>query len=258
MATDIRALIHRLDVPFDMSPHDYYSVCPQINLLPWRHSLYCGMPDVAGCNACIANRSSHGARDIVTWRAEQAWQLKEAARVLCPSHDVLARLGQLGFVTNMVVAPYDGVSPGRWPLRIVPPKDGPMRIAVLGTQVDNKGGRTLAWIAEMADPKTTERSPDRPYRQGFSPAALKRMKVTGRYDDADLPGLIGKVAPHLIWFPAVWPETFSYTECRDRAAGNRALAFCPLRTTCRTAVHLLTNATSPLVWVRIFDEIRDA
>ena len=37
------------------------------------------------------------------------------------------------------------------------------------------------------------------------------MKVTGRYNDADLPGLIENVAPHLIWFPAVWPETFSYT-----------------------------------------------
>ena len=28
MDIDIRALIHRLDVPFDTSPHDYYWVCP--------------------------------------------------------------------------------------------------------------------------------------------------------------------------------------------------------------------------------------
>ena len=167
MDMDIRALIHRLDVPFDMSPHDYYSVCPQINLLPWRHSLYCGMPDVAGCNACIANRSSNGARDIITWRAEQAWQLKEAARVLCPSRDVSVRLGQLGFVANTVVAPYDGVPPGRWPLRIVPPKDGPMRIAVLGTQVDHKGGRTLASIAELVDPENDRDLSHRPYRRRF-------------------------------------------------------------------------------------------
>ena len=262
MAMDIRALIHRLDVPFDMSPHDYYSVCPQINLLPWRHSLYCGMPDVAGCNACIANRSSHGARDIVTWRAEQAWQLKEAARVLCPSHDVLARLGQLGFVTNMVVAPYDGVSPGRWPMRIVPPKDGPMRIAVLGTQVDHKGGRTLASIAELVDPKTTEIHLIGHTDGDFSLAALKRMKVTGRYDDADLPGLIGKVAPHLIWFPAVWPETFSYTLSAAIEAGT-AIAAARIgahseRLAGRPFTWLTEIATSPLVWVRIFDEIRDA
>ena len=167
MDMDIRALIHRLDVPFDMSPHDYYSVCPQINLLPWRHSLYCGMPDVAGCNACIAHRSSHGATDIVTWRAEQAWQFKEAARVLCPSHDVLARLGQLGFVANTVVAPYDGVPPGRWPLRIVPPKDGPD--ADRGAwHAGRSQGRPNACLGGRTGRPENDRDPShRPYRRGF-------------------------------------------------------------------------------------------
>ncbi len=262
MDMDIRAMIHRLGVPFDMSPHDYYSVCPQINLLPWRHSRYCGMPDVAGCNACIANRSSHGATDIVTWRAEQAWQLKEAARVLCPSHDVLFRLGQLGFVANTVVAPYDGVLPGRWPLRIVPPKNGPMRIAVLGTQVDHKGARTLASIAELVDPKTTELHLIGHTEGDFSSTALKRMKVTGRYDDADLPGLIENVAPHLIWFPAVWPETFSYTLSAAIEAGT-AIAAARIgahseRLAGRPFTWLTEIATSPRVWVQIFNEIRDA
>ncbi|MEA2739792.1 MAG: hypothetical protein QOH05_3099, partial [Acetobacteraceae bacterium] len=30
MHMDIRALIHRLDVPFDVTVHDYYAICPQI------------------------------------------------------------------------------------------------------------------------------------------------------------------------------------------------------------------------------------
>ena len=92
MDLDIRALIHQLQVPFDVTVHDYFGICPQINLLPWRHSLYCGEPDIAGCNACIARRASHGARDILTWRADHAWQFDQAARVLCPSQDVLARV----------------------------------------------------------------------------------------------------------------------------------------------------------------------
>src|ERR1700712_488630 len=70
MDMDIRSLVRRLDLPLDVTVHDYYAICPQINLLPWRHSLYCGEPDIAGCNACIAHRSSHGARDILTWRSE--------------------------------------------------------------------------------------------------------------------------------------------------------------------------------------------
>ncbi len=111
-------LIHRLQVPFDVTVHDYYAICPQINLLPWRHSLYCGEPDIAGCNACIAHRSSHGARDIVTWRAEHAWQFKEAARVFCPSRDVLSRLQRHGLAANAVLAPHEPVAAGPWPLNV--------------------------------------------------------------------------------------------------------------------------------------------
>ena len=57
MELDVRAL----DPPArravrHVAVHDYYAICPQINLLPWRYSLYCGEPDMAACNACIAHR----------------------------------------------------------------------------------------------------------------------------------------------------------------------------------------------------------
>ena len=83
------------------------------------------------------------------------------------------------------------------------------------------------------------------------------MKVTGRYDDADLPGLIENVAPHLIWFPAVWPETFSYTLSAAIEAGT-AIAAARIgahseRLAGRPFTWLTEIATSPLVWVKIFE-----
>jgi hypothetical protein len=137
-----------------------------------------------------------------------------------------------------------------------------MRIAVLGTQVDHKGGRTLASIAELVDPKTTEIHLIGHTDGDFSSTALKRMKVTGRYDDADLPRLIQNVAPHLIWFPAVWPETFSYTLSAAIEAGT-AIAATRIgahseRLAGRPFTWLTEIATSPVVWVKIFNEIRDA
>ncbi len=137
-----------------------------------------------------------------------------------------------------------------------------MRIAVLGTQVDHKGGRTLASIAELVDPKTTEIHLIGHTDGDFSSTALKRIKVTGRYDDADLPGLIRNVAPHLIWFPAVWPETFSYTLSAAIEAGT-AIAAARIgahseRLAGRPFTWLTEIATSPLDWVKIFGEIRDA
>ena len=34
MDVDVKLLVHRLNVPFDLTVHDYYAICPQVNLLP--------------------------------------------------------------------------------------------------------------------------------------------------------------------------------------------------------------------------------
>ena len=262
MDIDVRALILQLKVPFDVTVHDYYGICPQINLLPWRHSQYCGEPDIADCNACIARRSSHGARDIVTWRAEQAWQFKDADRVLCPSIDVLTRLDRYGLAANAVFAPHEAVEAGPWPLQIEPAADGVLRVAVLGMLVDHKGGRTVAAVAELVDLLTTEIHLIGEIEGAFSPSALTRMQVTGRYDEADLSKLIETIAPHVIWFPAVWPETFSYTMSAAIDSGLPIVATLigahQERLLGRPFTWLVDIATPPLNWIGIFGDIRAA
>ena len=114
MDLDLRGLIHRLGVPFDVTVHDYYGICPQVNLLPWLDAQYCGEPGPAACNACIADRPSHGARDITVWRRQHAWLFLEADRVICPSQDVQARLDRHGLAARALVAPHEPVAAGAW------------------------------------------------------------------------------------------------------------------------------------------------
>ena len=116
MDLDVRSLLHRLGVPFDVTVHDYFAICPQVNLLPWLQGAYCGEPDLAGCNACIADRPSHGARDIVSWRRSNAWQFLEADRVICPSEDVRKRLARYGLDGRAIVVPHEPVAPEPWPM----------------------------------------------------------------------------------------------------------------------------------------------
>ena len=54
----VTVLLHRLGVPFDVTVHDYFAICPQVNLMPWTQGAYCGEPAPAFCNACIADRPS--------------------------------------------------------------------------------------------------------------------------------------------------------------------------------------------------------
>ena len=262
MSLDVRALIKRLDVPFDVTMHDYLAICPQVNLLASPVQLYCGEPAIAACNACISMRPSHGARDILSWRAERAWQFQEAEQILCPSHDALVRLQRYGLAAAAVVVPHDPVDPGPWPVRVAPPGQDRLRIAVLGVLADHKGARMAAAVAEACDPATTEIHLIGYTENNFPKPALKRMTVTGRYEDAELPGLIDKVAPHIVWFPAAWPETFSYTlsvaiESGLPIAATEIGCF-PERLRGRPFTWLADHRTSPAEWLALFDQIRSA
>jgi glycosyltransferase involved in cell wall biosynthesis len=262
MDVDVRTLIHRLNVPFDLTVHDYYAICPQVNLLPSPTQLYCEEPAVDGCNACIAARPSHGARDILTWRAERAWQFREAERIFCPSNDTLARISRYGVADRAVVVPHEIAGQAEWPVRAVSPGSGKLRIAVLGVLADHKGARTVAALAELADAAAIEIHLIGYAEDNFPKPALKRLKITGPYQDAALPSLIETIAPHVIWFPASWPETFSYTlsiaiESGRSIAATRLGAF-PERLQGRPYTWLADHRTSPAAWISLFDEIRAA
>jgi hypothetical protein len=86
------------------------------------------------------------------------------------------------------------------------------------------------------------------------------MKITGAYEEADLAGLIAQIDPHLIWFPAAWPETFSYTlsaalEAGIPVAATRIGSFTE-RLRGRPLTWLADIATSPAAWLALFGEIR--
>jgi len=263
MDMDIRRLIRRLGVPFDVTVHDYHAICPQMNLLPRPDRLYCGEPDAAGCNACIAACPAHGARDILSWRAERKWQFVEAARVLCPSIDVLSRLRRYGLAANAVLAPHEPVAATAWPLhRVARPSGAPLRIAVLGVLADHKGARTVAAVAEATDPAVVEIHLIGYPEHNFSKPALKRLKTTGEYAEAELPGLIEQVAPDVIWFPAAWPETFSYTLSAAIASG-RPIAAARIgafdeRLVGRPLTWLADPSSAPGVWIKLFEDVRKA
>jgi GT2 family glycosyltransferase/glycosyltransferase involved in cell wall biosynthesis len=219
MDLDVRGLIHRLGLPFDLTVHDYFGICPQVNLLPFLDGLYCGEPGPAACNACIADRPSHGARDILSWRLTHAWLFQEADRVICPSADVRDRLVRFGLGDRAIVAPHEPVGGGAWPQHPVRPKTGKLRIALIGILAPHKGAAMVEAVLASADPAAFEFHLIGDVEGSFPEASRRRLRMTGRYREADLPKLLRKVAPHVLWFPASWPETYSYTVSAGIEAG---------------------------------------
>src|SRR6185437_14887509 len=183
MRIDPRELIAQLGVPFDFTVHDFFAVCPQINLLPQRNSQECGSPGPAACNACIAARNEAGARDILSWRSSHLWLLREAERVICPSEDTRRRIAPYaGLGGRAAVVPHEPVAKGNWPIKL--PANVParrLRIAVLGVLTSHKGARTVATVTELADPAELEIDLIGYSEVPLSPIAEARIRQTGEY-----------------------------------------------------------------------------
>ena len=116
LAVDLRALIRALGVPFDLTIHDWFAICPRINLLPVADGPTCGEPAPAVCDRCIQARDDTAAHDIIGWRAEQAWLPRLADRVLCATQDSIDRLARFGLAARAVLAPLEAMP------EVIPPR----------------------------------------------------------------------------------------------------------------------------------------
>ena len=257
--TALRRLIHALNVPFDVTVHDYHAICPQIVLLPWVDAQYCGEPGPAGCNACIAARPSLEATDILTWRAAHRWMFLEADRVFCPSADVRRRLARHGLARRAILVPHEAVASGPWPMSR--PKLSPrgrLRVAVLGVLAAHKGLPAVLAVLDADGPIDLQLI-------GHTEAPLSvaydgRIHVTGFYAEADLPHLLRRLKPHVVWFPAQWPETYSFTLSAAIEAGlpivaSRIGAF-PERLAGRPLTWLIDPGAPAGGWLAAFAEVR--
>jgi glycosyltransferase involved in cell wall biosynthesis len=53
----------------------------------------------------------------------------------------------------------------------------------------------------------------------------ERLRVTGRYQRADLPDLVEAHGVNMFFFPSIWPETFSYVVAEMALLGLPIVAF---------------------------------
>lgn len=133
-------------VSYDWTIHDYHTICPRINLIS-SGGRYCGEPDEAGCNRCLAQLGDDCGRrvteSIASWRERYARRLAGARRVFVPSTDVASRLGRYFPGLELTLRPHEEsltiVQEVARPLR----GDEAIRVALIGTLVAVKGSERL-------------------------------------------------------------------------------------------------------------------
>lgn len=200
--------------------HDYAAVCPRIHLVD-RSGIYCGEPDLATCERCIERDGSpFGRPSVWLWRERYARFLSGARRVFVPHADVARRMRRFLPRVAFTVRPHPEPPPrrARSPAAAATsagrPKAGrPRRVALLGTIGPHKGSILLADTARAA---SAQGLPLEFVVVGYTDRdeelqALGNVEITGRFEEGEAAARLAAAGADIAWFPAVWPETYSYT-----------------------------------------------
>ncbi|WP_460506258.1 methyltransferase domain-containing protein [Hydrogenophaga soli] len=211
----IQTLPQRLGVPCDFTVHDHYSRCPQISLTDHTQQ-YCGEQGREQCNRCLKHSPAPGNVTIDTWRDHQQAFLRNCRHILAPSLDTAQRMRAWLPHSDIRIAPHTDLKdisalpqPTAQPLSA----SQPLRVVVIGALSIIKGADLLDQVAQLA---AKSQAPIDFHLVGYAYRNLKtrpgsHLTVHGEYQDRDLPALLNWLQPHVVWFPAVWPETYSYT-----------------------------------------------
>lgn len=260
---DILNLPGLLGVSHDFTVHDYYSYCPQISLTD-HADRYCGEQGLDQCRQCLERRPAPDKISIEAWRDKHLPLIKLARHSFCPTASVADRMIQVAPHAPVRVVPHADVDPTRLPTPAPLPIPGerPLKIVILGALSRIKGADMLESVAQLA---ARQNAPVEFHLIGYGYRHLltqpkAQLTVHGAYDETDLPQLLNWLKPDVAWFPAQWPETYSYTLSATLAAGlpivaPRLGAFAD-RLTQRPWTWLTDWDMPPQAWLDLLVQIR--
>ncbi len=209
----VRTAADMLGIGYDVTIHDYLPICPRITLID-ASGVYCGEPEPSVCEACVAvSGSSFGAVSVRHWRDRYGALLRGARRVFVPNVDVSRRLQRYFPDVTFSLRPHPEAVPTLRDAGLSQHNAGePLRVAIIGAIGPHKGSKILLACASDA---LLRRLPIHFIVFGHtdvpSLAHLPNVMITGPYIEDEIYPLLQRHRCHLALFPAVWPETYSYT-----------------------------------------------
>jgi GT2 family glycosyltransferase len=219
-------LIGGLGVPYDVHVHDYAWLCGRVALVGPAQR-YCGEPDVAQCEACVADAGSLIGETITVaaLRRRSATLLAGARCVVVPSEDAAARIHRHFPATRPVVRPHENDADLSDPPSAVATKS--CRICVIGAIGVHKGYQV---VLDCARDAAQRRLPLEFVVVGHTIddrrlLATGRVFVTGGYAADEAVPLIRAQDATIALLPSIFPETWCLSLAEAWRAGLRVVAF---------------------------------
>lgn len=206
----VRRLLAGLPAPVKLFLHDYYTVCPQYNLLK-NGERYCGeaQPSPEKCRDCASWTPKHHGEmrallEIVRERLTVVAPSAPARRIWLASFP--------DFAARTVVVPHLKPVGEASPAVAATNPAAPIRWAFLGAPYRHKGWETFCELARQAHESRLNFEFIHFGRVRQAEPAIRHVPVSFAADGADAMTAAlrqARVDVALLW--ALWPETYSYT-----------------------------------------------
>ena len=212
MSMRIRDLSIQCSAVLTIYVHDYFFLCPSVNLLNFEGN-FCKLPDDDVCSACLKRHPSRFVRDadspnIVSWRNATGGLMHQASKIVCFSESsaTLLRQGYREKQFRIEVVPHEvHFKPERLPIFSMA---APLRIGILGNIDLNKGAVIVDGLARLIAEKRIDATITILGNYRHLPAL--DLVVHGSYNTSELVSLIEHYGLNIFLFPSIVPETFSY------------------------------------------------
>jgi glycosyltransferase involved in cell wall biosynthesis len=259
MHSCVQDLAFDLRLPYDVTLHDYYLINGNPTLTDERG---CFVEDPESFDRkCAKVWPVPNGISAVAWRNRHAPFLHGAERVIAPS-SCTARLHKIFYPHLEIIVAYhpDWERHTPYPPVCLEPlgPDEMLRIVVLGALNREKGADLLESAAQIAKSRNLRL---RFELIGYAYRPLqKAVVVHGPYEEPGLKEIIKERNPHVIWFPSLCPETYSYAlsaalEIGKPIAANEIGSFSE-RLANRPLTWLKSWKTSGDEWANSFDQWR--
>lgn len=206
--------ILKIGIPYVFTLHDYYAICPSIKLINEKE-IYCEENSLE-CEKCYNMRfysKNKSYSNIHEWRKFNYNFLLQAKCVIVPSNDVKLRIIKYFKDLNIKVIPNSEILyNGNKFKNIKINENKNLKIGLIGSLTVSKGSNCLI---ECANYITKNNIPiDFVVFGTLNKRKFQRIprniKILGKYKEEEIFSLILTENVDFCWFPAQWPETYSY------------------------------------------------
>ncbi len=195
---------------YEVMLHDYYMICPSINLIPRQGDALWMEPSNEIYDGCVGFTSNE-VSTIGTWRRINGKVLTGAERVVAPSKDTAIRVGNCFPSVRITSIPHEKVNLDATVERLEPDsKPERIRVGLLGHMALHKGSEVFRDVALAARFLDIDFVLIGSYQEDVSWTLDCNVCIHGDYEDGELQKLISGYGIDVLWLPAVWHETYSY------------------------------------------------